>query len=185
MYEKLNKYRIKERLVRGFVIASGVPAIVAAVVLITMIIVAIIYSNALEVYGFAQGDVGQAMTYFAEARSTMRGVIGYDDEAMIESLKADHAKSIENFTASFAELESAMVSAENKKVYADISSKLSAYWALDNEIITQGGVTDREQCAVAQDRAISELAPLYTEINDQLISIMDIKVERGTQPPKR
>ncbi|MCX4341539.1 MAG: methyl-accepting chemotaxis protein [Lachnospiraceae bacterium] len=184
MYEKLNKYRIKERLVRGFVIASGVPAIVAAVVLITMIIVAIIYSNALEVYGFAQGDVGQAMTYFAEARSTMRGVIGYDDEAMIESLKADHAKSIENFTASFAELESAMVSAENKKVYADISSKLSAYWALDNEIITQGGVTDREQCAVAQDRAISELAPLYTEINDQLISIMDIKVERGDTTSK-
>ncbi len=184
MYEKLNKYRIKERLVRGFVIASGVPAIVAAVVLITMIIVAIIYSNALEVYGFAQGDVGQAMTYFAEARSTMRGVIGYDDEAMIESLKADHAKSIENFTASFAELESAMVSAENKKVYADISSKLSAYWALDNEIITQGGVTDREQCAVAQERAISELAPLYTEINDQLISIMDIKVERGDTTSK-
>lgn len=184
MYEKLNKYRIKERLVRGFVIASGVPAIVAAVALITMIIVAIIYSNALEVYGFAQGDVGQAMTYFAEARSTMRGVIGYDDEAMIESLKADHAKSIENFTASFAELESAMVSAENKKVYADINSKLPAYWALDNEIITQGGVTDREQCAVAQERAISELAPLYTEINDQLISIMDIKVERGDTTSK-
>lgn len=184
MYEKLNKYRIKERLVRGFVIASGVPAIVAAVALIAMIVVALRYSNALEVYGFAQGDVGQAMTYFAEARSTMRGVIGYDDEAMIESLKADHAKSIENFTASFAELESAMVSAENKKVYADISSKLPAYWALDNEIITQGGVTDREQCAVAQERAISELAPLYTEINDQLISIMDIKVERGDTTSK-
>lgn len=184
MYEKLNKYRIKERLVRGFVIASGVPAIVAAVALIAMIVVALRYSNALEVYGFAQGDVGQAMTYFAESRSTMRGVIGYDDEATIESLKADHTKSIENFTASFAELESAMVSEENKKVYADISSKLPAYWALDSEIITQGGVTDRAQCAIAQERAINELAPLYTEINDELISIMDIKVERGDATSK-
>lgn len=184
MYEKLNRYRIKERLVRGFVIASGVPAIVAAVALIAMIVVALRYSNALEVYGFAQGDVGQAMTYFAESRSTMRGVIGYDDEATIESLKADHEKSIENFTASFAELESAMVSAENKKVYADISSKLPAYWALDSEIIAQGGVTDGEQSAAAQARAISELAPLYTEINDELISIMDIKVERGDATSK-
>lgn len=184
MYEKLNKYRIKERLVRGFVIASGVPAVVAAVALIAMVVVALRYSNALEVYGFAQGDVGQAMTYFAEARSTMRGVIGYDDEATIASLKADHTKSIENFTASFAELESAMVSEENKKVYADISSKLPAYWALDNEIITQGGVTDREQCAIAQARAINELAPLYAEINDQLIDIMDIKVERGDATSK-
>lgn len=179
MYEKLNKYRIKERLVRGFVIASGVPALVAIVALIAMIVVAVRYSNALQVYGFAQGNVGKAMTYFAETRSTMRGVIGYDDETIIESLKTSHAESIQKFTASFEALESSMVSAENKKVYADISSKLPAYWALDDEIITQGGVTDREQCAIAQERAINELAPLYTEINDELIAMMDIKVERG------
>lgn len=179
MSEKLNKYRIKERLVRGFVIASGIPAAVAAVALIAMIIVAMRYSNALKVYGFAQGDVGKAMTYFAETRSTMRGVIGYDDEAVIDSLKTAHTESIENFTSSFEALEKAMVSEENKKVYADISSKLPAYWALDSEIITQGGVMDREQCAIAQARAINELAPLYEDINDDLIEIMDIKVERG------
>ncbi len=179
MSEKLNKYRIKERLVRGFVIASGIPAAVAALALIAMIIVAMRYSNALKVYGFAQGDVGKAMTYFAETRSTMRGVIGYDDEAVIDSLKTAHTESIENFTSSFEALEKAMVSEENKKVYADISSKLPAYWALDSEIITQGGVTDREQCAIAQARAINELAPLYEDINDDLIEIMDIKVERG------
>ncbi len=184
MYEKLNKYRIKERLVRGFVIASGVPAIVAAVALIAMIIVAFRYSNALHNYGFAQGDVGKAMTYFAEARSTMRGVIGYDEEAVIESLKTAHTESITNFTASFEALESSMVSEANKKVYADIGSKLPAYWALDAEIIEQGGVTDRAQCAIAQERAINELAPLYTEINDELISIMDIKVERGDATSK-
>lgn len=179
MSEKLNKYRIKERLVRGFVIASGIPAAVAAVALIAMIIVALRYSNALKVYGFAQGDVGKAMTYFSESRSTMRGVIGYDDEAVIESLKASHTASIENFTSSFEALEKSMVSEENKKVYADITSKLPAYWALDNEIIVQGGVTDREQCAIAQERAINELAPLYEDINDDLIEIMDIKVDRG------
>lgn len=179
MSEKLNKYRIKERLVRGFEIASGIPAAVAAVALVAMIIVAMRYSNALKVYGFAQGDVGKAMTYFAESRSTMRGVIGYDDEAVIESLKVSHTESIENFTSSFEALEKAMVSEENKKVYADISSKLPAYWALDSEIITQGGVTDREQCAIAQARAINELAPLYEDINDDLIEIMDIKGDRG------
>ena len=179
MYEKLNKYRIKERLVRGVVVASGIPALVAMVALTAMIVVAAVYSGALKDYGFAQGDVGKAMTYFAESRSTMRGVIGYDDEAVIESLKASHTASIENFTASFAALEKAMVSEENKKVYADINSKLPAYWALDNEIIVQGGVTDREQCAIAQERAIKELAPLYEDINDDLIEIMDIKVDRG------
>lgn len=179
MYERLNKYRIKERLVRGFVVASGVPAIVAAAVLVLAIVIAKIYAGALEDYGFAQGDVGKAMTYFAEARSTLRGCIGYDDAAAIEEMRAGHDESVQNFTNSFADLEKFMVSAANKEVYKNISDRLPAYWALDNEIIELGGTTDRELCEQAQERAMNELMPMYDEINDQLISIMDIKVDRG------
>ena len=98
MYEKLKKYRIKERLVRGFVIASGIPAAVALIALIALIVVALVYSGALKDYGFAQGDVGKAMTHFAEARSTLRGCIGYDDEAAIESMRASHDASVADFT---------------------------------------------------------------------------------------
>ncbi len=181
MYEKLNKYRIKERLVRGFVVASGVPAIVAAVALIALIVVARVYSGTLQDYGFAQGDVGKAMTYFAEARSTLRGCIGYDDEDAIESMRVSHEESIENFTNSFADLESSMVSEENKKVYSQISSRLPAYWELDREIVELGSTTDRALCEQAQEMAMSELMPLYDEINNDLIAIMDIKVARGDQ----
>lgn len=179
MYEKLKKYRIKERLVRGFVIASGIPAAVALIALIALIVVALVYSGALKDYGFAQGDVGKAMTHFAEARSTLRGCIGYDDEAAIESMRASHDASVADFTASFANLEKFMVSDANKAVYSDISSKLPTYWALDQEIIELGGTTDRVLCEQAQARAMNELMPLYDDINDDLIAIMDIKVERG------
>ena len=179
MYEKLNKYRIKERLVRGFVIASGIPAAVALVALITMIVVARVYSNALEDYGFAQGNVGKAMTYFTEARSSLRGAIGYDDADVIENMRRSHEECIQQFTAEFTNMEQYMVTDANKKVYSTISSKLPEYWALDNEILELGATTDRELCEQAQARAINELMPLYEEINDELISIMDIKVERG------
>lgn len=179
MVEKLNKYRIKERLVRGFVIASGIPAAVALVALITMIVVARVYSNALEDYGFAQGNVGKAMTYFTEARSSLRGAIGYDDADVIETMRRAHEESIQQFTAEFTNMEKYMVTDANKKVYSTISSKLPAYWALDNEILELGATTDRELCEQAQARAISELMPLYEEINDELVSIMDIKVDRG------
>lgn len=179
MYEKLNKYRIKERLVRGFVIASGIPAVVALVALITMIVVARVYSGALEDYGFAQGNVGKAMTYFAEARSSLRGAIGYDEAVVIESMRTKHQDCIQNFTTEFTNMEKYMVSAENKRVYNDISSKLLAYWALDGEILELGATTDRELCEQAQTRAINELGPLYDEINDELVSMMEIKVERG------
>lgn len=178
-YERLNRYRIKERLRRGFIIASGVPALVAAVVLIVMIIIAKVYAGALQDYGFAQGDVGKAMTYFAETRSTLRGCIGYEEEGAVESMKAAHTESVDNFTNSFAALEKFMVSDANKAVYQDISSKLPAYWELDNQILEIGSNSDAELSRVAQDMAMSELMPLYEDINDQLTSIMDIKVDRG------
>lgn len=179
LYERLNRYRIKERLLRGIVIASGVPALVAAIVLVVLIVIAKIYAGALQDYGFAQGDVGKAMTYFAETRSTLRGCIGYEEEGAVEEMKAAHSESIENFTQSFEALEKFMVSDANKAVYNDISSKLPKYWELDNQILEAGSNSDAELSRAAQDMAMNDLMPLYEDINDQLISIMDIKVERG------
>lgn len=179
MHEKLNKYRIKERLVRGFVISSAIPAAAAVVALIALVVVAVIYSGALRDYGFAQGDVGKAMTYFAETRSDLRGAIGYDDADAIESLKVSHEENINNFEKSFADLEEYMVSKENKEVYKAISDKLPAYWELENQIMELGATTDRVKCEQAQEIALSELAPLFKEIYSELSSMMDIKVDRG------
>ena len=78
MGKKLNKYRIKQRLERAFVVASGIPALAAVATLVIMIVVANVYAGALRDYGFAQGDVGKSMTYFSETRSALRGCIGYD-----------------------------------------------------------------------------------------------------------
>lgn len=119
------------------------------------------------------------MTHFAEARSTLRGCIGYDDEDAIESMRISHEESIEEFTASFAELEKYMVSEANKKVYSEIAAELPGYWELDRKIIELGGTTDRVLCEQAQEMAMRDLMPLYDEINNELIAIMDIKVERG------
>lgn len=179
MLKKLSKYRIKERLAHAFVIASGIPAAAAVVALIVLIVVSQVYKGALHDYGFAQGDVGKAMTYFAETRSTLRGCIGYDDADIIASMREAHDQSVEKFTQSFAELEKTMVSEANKKIYNNISSRLPDYWKLENEIMELGATTNRADCEAAQERAIHELAPLYDEINDELISVMDIKVERG------
>lgn len=179
MHEKLNKYRIKERLVRGFVISSAIPAAAAVVALIALVVVAVIYSGALRDYGFAQGDVGKTMTYFAETRSDLRGAIGYDDPDAIESLKVSHEENIKNFEECFADLEQYMVSKENKEVYKAISDKLPAYWELENQIMELGATTDRVKCEQAQEIALSELAPLFKEIYSELSSMMDIKVDRG------
>lgn len=138
MSKKLSKYRIKERLVRGFVIASGIPAVVAVIVLIVLIVVARIYANSLRDYGFAQGDVGKTMTYFSETRSALRGCIGYDDADAIQSMRDVHEENVKKFNESFADLKSSMVSAANKKIYNDVAVQLDDYWALESEILDFG-----------------------------------------------
>lgn len=94
MGKDVNRHRIRERLVRGFVTAAGMPAAAAVLALITVIVVANIYAGALTDYGFTQGDVGKTMTYFAETRSALRGVIGYDAQSAIDSMMVDHDKNV-------------------------------------------------------------------------------------------
>lgn len=177
--DKLGKYRIKERLEHAFLIASGIPALAAVATLVALIVVARIYSDSLVDYGFAQGDVGKTMTYFAETRSALRGVIGYDEQSAIDSMLASHDENVRLFEQSFADLEEYMVSDANKAIYSDISTKLVNYWKVENEILTLGATTDRSITVQAQDRAMSELAPLFTDIYSQLTEIMDVKVDRG------
>lgn len=179
MFKKMNKYRIKERLTRSFVIASGIPAAVAAVVLITMIVIAVLYSKALQDYGFAQGDIGKTMTYFAETRSALRACIGFDNEDFIANAKLVHDRDVKLFEESFAELEKTMVTAANKELYKEVSDKLPAYWKLDQEIMELGATSDEVRSLEAQHRAMNELLPSYNEISELLTQIMDGKVERG------
>lgn len=179
MLKKLNNMQIKDRLVRAFITVACIMTTVSLVTLITMFVVSQLYSSALINYGFAQGDIGRAMTQFADTRSAMRGIIGYDDQDAIDTLLANHETYKNTFTEEFASLESAMVTAENKALYKDIQTKLTSYWKLEEEIITQGATTDRAQCELAQDKALGELAPLYNDLYADLTEIMDIKVAKG------
>ncbi|MDE7324046.1 MAG: MCP four helix bundle domain-containing protein [Lachnospiraceae bacterium] len=181
MLKKLNNLQIRDRLTRAFITVACMLTFVSAVILITMIVMSRIYAATVVDYGFAQGDIGRAMAQFADTRSAMRGIIGYDDQDAIDTLLANRDTYKENFTTEFNSLESAMVTAENKKLYSDLKTKLADYWELEEEIIKQGATTDIEQCKLAQDKALGELAPMYNEIYDELTQIMDIKVEKGQE----
>ena len=113
-------------------------AAVSAVVLITMIVMSRLYASAIADYGFAQGAVGKAMAQFADTRSAMRGIIGYDDMDVVNTLLQNHKTYKDNFTRDFENLEAYMITDENMKVYNDIKDRLDDYWKLEDEIITQG-----------------------------------------------
>lgn len=174
-----NKERIEKRLVKSFRMVSAIAAIAALVGLIALIIVSNRYSYALKNFGFAQGDIGKAMFEFADARSSLRGTIGYDDADAIESLVEQHAENKKLFTEYFEEVENTIVSAEGRKTYDEIEAELASYWQLDEEIMTLGATTDREVCRQAQEIALEQLAPAYNSIYLKLENLLHVKVTEG------
>lgn len=184
MLKNLNNLQIKERLTKAFIMVACILAAASIVALIFLIIISETYSNSLVNYGFAQGNVGRAMSQFADSRSAMRGIIGYDRQDAIDTLLENHQTYKDQFTKEFDSMQEYMVTQENKKLYADLSKKLSEYWVLEAEIVTQGSTTDSAQSAEAQDKALSQLAPMYNEIYDGLTDIMDVKVDRGQSMSK-
>ena len=152
MLKKLNNLQIRDRLIHAFVTIACILTAVSAVILITMIVMSRLYASVLTNYGFSQGDIGRAMAQFADTRSAMRGIIGYDEQSAIDKLLEDRVEYKDSFIKEFKE-----------------------------EIVSLGATTDREKCKIAQDMALGELVPIYEEIYNDLTQIMEIKVDKGQE----
>lgn len=172
---------IEKRLGKSFRFVSLISALAALAGLIAIIVIVVRYSYALTNFGFAQGDIGKAMYQFSEVRSSLRATIGYDDESAIETVKQQHEDAIAAFKEELAKIENTIVSEDGRATYDEIQAELDTYWAIDTEIMTVGASTDREQCRIAQDMAINQMADVYKEISGDLEELLEVKVTEGEQ----
>lgn len=170
---------IEKRLAKSFRIVSLLSGVASLAGLIAIIVIVVRYSYALTNFGFAQGDIGKAMYQFSEVRSSLRATIGYDDQEAIDLVKQQHEAAITAFKEEFAKIENTIVSEDGRTNYDAITTELDTYWAIDTEIMEIGASTDREQCRIAQDMAINEMAPVYSSINEKLEGLLEVKVTEG------
>ena len=158
---------------------AGITAVAAVVGMIAVIVLANRYSYALTNYGFSQGDIGKAMVTFADSRSATRAAIGYSDATAIETALSTHDKKKADFENYYATVEKTLTTEYEQTEYADITSHLEQYGALDAEIIAQGATTDAGNSLRAQERCIAELDPLYDEVYSQMADLLILNVDQG------
>ncbi|MCI8825501.1 MAG: HAMP domain-containing protein [Lachnospiraceae bacterium] len=180
-----NKERIEKRLTKTFLMVSTITALAAVIGIITMMVLVVQYSNALENYGFAQGDIGKAMFEFADTRSALRGTIGYEDQDAINVMQKQHQENKVLFQKSFEEIEKTIVSKDGRTTYDEIKKELDSYWTLDNKVMETGATEDQELCRKAQDMAINQLGPMYENIYSKLEELLNVKVTEGDKLSKR
>lgn len=170
--------RIEERLKKAFNIIIMIASIGSIAGIISLMVVVANFERAMEKYALPQGDIALFMNEYAECRSNTRGIIGYEDQELIDQLVAKHDTREANTYARLEAIEETIVTPEGRATYAKIEAALEAYFAKEAEIIEIGATTDQELCRQAQEMAIEELTPLYDALDAATLELMDINIEK-------
>ena len=179
--KKGHDLKIREKLSKSYMQVIFIASISAIVGIGALLIMSRMYNNALTNYGFSQGDIGKAMTVFADARSDLRGAVGYDEEGIVKDLKEDYYVKQDSFNTYLADVEKSMVTKAGRDAYNQLLANLDGYWELSDELIEIGTTTDEAGCKEAQERAVKELKPMYEAIYNNLKDLMIANVQKGDQ----
>ena len=175
---KLKGVRIEKRLKRAFNMVTVIAAVATFIGLIAMIVVTVNFKKAMYNYALPQGDIALFMNEYAESRSNMRGIIGYEDQDLIDSLVERHDMRRETTYERLAAIEETMVTPEGRAAYEEIEKALEAYFEMEAEVIRIGATTDQAMCRKAQDLAQEKIVPLYEALDNATLHLMEINIEK-------
>lgn len=173
--------KIRERLSKSYLQVIFIASISAIVGIIALLVMTRTYNNALNNYGFSQGDIGKAMTAFSGARSEVRAAVGYTDEDIISDAKDTYYTRKDSFQQYLDDIESSMVTQAGKDAYNQIVKDLDGYWDLSDQLIEEGSTTDQEISKKVQRREADELGPAYQVVYNDLKNLMNVNVQKGDQ----
>ena len=179
--KKGHELKIRERLSKSYLQVIFIASISAIVGIIALLVMTRMYNNALNNYGFSQGDIGKAMTAFSGARSEVRAAVGYMDEDVISDAKDTYYTRKDSFQQYLDDIESSMVTQAGKDAYNQIVKDLDGYWDLSDQLIEEGSTTDQEISKKVQRREADELGPAYQVVYNDLKNLMNIYVQKGNQ----
>ena len=179
--KKGHELKIRERLSKSYLQVIFIASISAIVGIIALLVMTRMYNNALNNYGFSQGDIGKAMTAFSGARSEVRAAVGYMDEDVISDAKDTYYTRKDSFQQYLDDIESSMVTQAGKDAYNQIVKDLDGYWDLSDQLIEEGSTTDQEISKKVQRREADELGPAYQVVYNDLKNLMNIYVQKADQ----
>lgn len=179
--KKGHELKIRERLSKSYLQVIFIASISAIVGIIALLVMTRMYNNALNNYGFSQGDIGKAMTAFSGARSEVRAAVGYMDEDIISDAKDTYYTRKDSFQQYLDDIESSMVTQAGKDAYNQIVKDLDGYWDLSDQLIEEGSTTDQEISKKVQRREADELGPAYQVVYNDLKDLMTVNVQKGDQ----
>lgn len=136
---------IREQLISAFRIIFIFMAISAALSILALVFVNIRYKNAMENYGFAQGDVGKMGIEFQDSRSIVRDIIFLTDETEIENEVKKLEESDQKLQKHFETVKVNCISQEEKDLLDEIVQVWNTYEKERKEVISLGRANKNDE----------------------------------------
>lgn len=180
-----NKMRIQKRLNTAFnivVIAFSAVGVLAMVVMGLMIYM---FDTILDKHAFPQRDIGQMMTAASEARSAVRGAVGFDSQEMTEAMAGLFDQAVIDFETELENVRPVLVTAEGKAYLDTIDAVWPEYKSLAQDIISDSlAATTAEEKLEQQQRTIDELVPKYSALSEAINGVQEAKTAYGHKSAK-
>lgn len=135
MFENL---KIRNRLGKAFRIIVTTCSIAAVLGVVMLIVTMTLYKNALNNYGFSQGDIGKALVAFTDTRSATRAIVGYDDDSLISQMSDTHDERKATFEQYWEIVDEVTTTSKEQEIYDSIDAKLEDYWTTEQKAIDTG-----------------------------------------------
>ena len=179
MFKKLNKMKIGARLKKSFRQIILIFGILSALVVVIMLYTINNYGTILDNYAYPQGDIAMAMNESAEVRAASRGIVGYDSDSLIESMKEQHEQAVKSFEEYLEKIRPTMITKEGTACMDAIDKAWAEYKEVDAKVIEVGATTDTAKSLQAQQMMTDEAAPKYQALNDALQKLMALNISLG------
>lgn len=172
--------KIKRKLILSYVFIMLIASFSGIASSVMMKKVSAEYAYALTDFGFAQGDIGEAMAAFCRTDGNVHDAISYFDNAEGAAAVSNISKWAQKFEEYIKAVEPTIHTEQELACMNEVQTAWEQYIQLAQELAKEGDNTDDPVAIqMIQKRVVAELDPLYIRVYDNLVGLMDDKVVSG------
>lgn len=178
MRQKWNKLRISKKLVIAFLLVAVLSSSSGFISLGLMKNADTKYSDALNNYGFSQGDIGLLMEALKGNTANIIMTMATDDAALLQKSQEDISRNAALISEYMSNVEKTLTSDAEKAYYETIRENLPLFTQHATEVIALAGQNrDKEAMALYQDEALEHIQA----IEEAVEGLMDCNRTAGSQ----
>lgn len=174
----LRNMKVQKRLFVSFIVVVVMASVAGVLSAVLMLFLDNKYSNALELNGFIQGDIGQYNAYLNKGGAFVRDIIILTDEDDVATAKKNLEDSDEQAEYYYNEFVHKLESDEERALTAIIDEKYPEYIKIRDEAIELGLKNQNEE---ALELFRTKAIPYLQEVMSAADELMAMNVEMGDE----